>query len=244
MADTNWVQAATPVVAACIAGGVALHVSGVWRKQLVAKRRQEVAEEALLAAYNFEKALERIRWAVIPNQEAVDDNGERSDKLGTYYAVRRRIEKAKPELEALDRAVLLVDAHFGRHVSRPLRDLQLMLDRVYSANSRLAAYEAEGKEMPDHSVFMRLKRDRTCLDTPEFPDEISRKANAAMHLAEANLKKHLRLPGEFDPEDTKAPWHIRLVETFRNAREDMIEKTRQFEIKRSLVKLQTRLRLK
>lgn len=190
-----WAQATATIVAAIVAWrGIT-----AWRRQQVSLKRQDVAEKALLAAFEVVQAFKQIRSPLILAHEMVDDKGE-FDKTwrGERNAYSRRWDIVKPAFEKLRESVLLVEMHFGKQTSEPIvqffsliRELDVAIDM--KCHPHAEGYEQEFKE--------KLQRTVAAYNSRERKDEFGEKADELLQQAKARLRRYLLMPGERDPDD-------------------------------------------
>jgi hypothetical protein len=97
-----------------------------WRRQIIGKRRLEVAEEALLAAYKVRDAMSYIRSSgsfggegrTRPRAEGEKENGLARAK-DTYFVPLERIHRTSDDFAAFQKARLLCVVHFGADAGEP-----------------------------------------------------------------------------------------------------------------------------
>jgi hypothetical protein len=109
---------------------------GIWRYQLVAKRRYEVVERALVAADDAVGALTYIREAEndAAKAEAVAPDGLRSPPwMPTYERIQEHVATFK-ELGAVAR---LVTMHFGEPFGREFAELIRLYKEICDAHAAL-----------------------------------------------------------------------------------------------------------
>jgi hypothetical protein len=197
-------------VATVFAAGVALYVSRNWRRQEVGKRRQMVAEEALLTAYEAKRAIDAMRMPHIFNSELEEATGARLLAPGEHSpwlavpVATRRYERHRAIWAKLEGAALLVSVHFGASASTPMaqlhRQARLVISEIVAGLEPEIDRAAKAKSsIPDPVLGYRWRPDGLMSRDPE--DEKIRQTVSAI---EQNLKPHLRMPGERDPD---APCH-------------------------------------
>ena len=94
-----------------------------WRKQLVAKRRFEISEDTIVAAYKARDALNWIRSPAVWSSEKIDRKPEeyetesQKSMRDTYFAPIKRIHETAEDFAQLGKMRHLCQAHFGNEVS-------------------------------------------------------------------------------------------------------------------------------
>ena len=141
----------------------ALFICGVvvWRLQLVAKRRFEVAEQTLTAFYRASEGLSRLRapilWAGelanfdIPKDR--DKNDERRVRDHGVYAARA--EAAAPTFAELRTAQILAEIHLGHSVAQAIDVLFRGRQEVFAAVEALYRAGLDGPVVANTRTFRR-----------------------------------------------------------------------------------------
>jgi hypothetical protein len=96
-----------------------------WRAQLVGKRKFEIAEEALLAAYKVRNAMSYIRspgafggeGGTRPRSEPESEGIARAKD--TYFVPLERMQKTSDDFARLEKMRLLCQVHFGSESAKP-----------------------------------------------------------------------------------------------------------------------------
>lgn len=186
-------QQATATV---IAATVAWHVSQNWRRQEVGKRRQAVAEEALLTVHKVACALESIRSPWIWPGEMIKDDAPLNGEEGTHYAIQKRLLQHKDAFAELNRAILMTEVHFGRNAAHQIREFYSFINTVVMANDE-CAWPMAKKFEPDHKRELERQRQR-----PLHPgdDKLGDEIKATTERIRTILMPHMRMPGEIDPD--------------------------------------------
>jgi hypothetical protein len=100
-----------------------------WRRQLIGKRRFEVAEEVILAAHRAQGALEWIRNGFSFSTEAEDrpkPSGETENEArlrDSYYVPLKRLRDSAETFIGLSKAYLLCKVHFGSEAAKAIDEI-------------------------------------------------------------------------------------------------------------------------
>lgn len=127
--------AASPMVTV----GLAIFGLFVWRVQLVAKRRFEIAEEALVNTFAVVYALQTIRSPMSYSAEGrtrkagPNETPEQKEKLDYAFVPFERAKTFDAQFAALEKSALLVEAHFDVETSKQMRTLVIARNRVIGA---------------------------------------------------------------------------------------------------------------
>lgn len=196
--DLAWLGSMPQAVATAFAACVAWKISNNWRRQEIGKRRQAVAEEALLIVSQVSESLRRVRQPMVWAGEMVDDAGKSHEgDVGVYHAMRRRMKQHQADFDAIQRAILITDVHFGKAASQSIREIIPLVNRVMVASDMLADRNASGYELP----FRRqLEADRHAMVGGGRTDPLGDAMQKIVDKTKALLQPHMRMPGERDPD--------------------------------------------
>jgi len=109
---------------------------GIWRYQLVAKRRYEVVERALVAADDAVAALTYIREAENDAAKAAAASPD-SPRLSPWMPTYQRIQEHAAPFQELRAVARLVTMHFGEPFGREFSDLLRVHKEVCDAHAAL-----------------------------------------------------------------------------------------------------------
>jgi hypothetical protein len=120
---------------------VALAIFGlfVWRLQLVAKRRFELAEEGLAAAIAVSLAYEAVRNPLRFSTEGSSRTKEEGEQSGTSklldeeFVPIERITRFNEEFTTLEKKAIVLEPHFGKEVTKHMWDLLRVRNRIVAA---------------------------------------------------------------------------------------------------------------
>jgi hypothetical protein len=190
-----------------------LFVLGVvlWRLQLVAKRKFEVAEQALTAFSKAADGLSILRNPMIWGTESAsvevpeDISAEDQKRVRTYNVYAARSQSIGGAFAELRTAQILVDLHLGAAVAKPMEVLITARGQVAGAVAALYAgprFDPEGadpKLVIDHRNFEVSMRRRTAEHRgkdgkPDDTDEMSQQVDAARAELEAACRPFLDHP--------------------------------------------------
>jgi len=189
-----WLTAVIPIGLALLTWVLGLWA---WRYQLRAKRRTELAEEALLAFAHAVDAVKTIRSPITwsHEQEAVRKNAGKAanEKIeGEVYRVTLwRIGEQREKFSALRRLQLLCCYHFGEQASRPFDELHNQVHHVALA-ANMAASTAKDDLGSLVSLRREMKWEEAIWADYGRPDDIADKVDAAQRDLETILMPHLR----------------------------------------------------
>jgi hypothetical protein len=131
-------QAAAIVVTAIFASR-GLHA---WRRQLIGKRKFEIAEEILVITYKVQGHLANvrspIRWggegASRPRPKGIEPATERKDM---YFVPLERLGKLSDDFAQISKARLLAQIHFGAEAVRPFDAIRNVYHEIAVAGRML-----------------------------------------------------------------------------------------------------------
>jgi len=156
---TEWLQAIGSIVESLgVAAGAVFAGIGVttWRRQLLGKRKVEIAEEALVAAYRVREAFNVIRSPIIfegegeTRQKSEDEDAGLAIQRRAAFVPVERVNKFSEAFADLAKARLLVKTYFGPQAAKPFDDFfQARYDILVAASlfSEMAEEEVQGKSV-------------------------------------------------------------------------------------------------
>jgi hypothetical protein len=151
--------AVSPVVTV----GLAIFGVFVWRVQLVAKRRFELAEEALVATFSVVYALQAIRspfsWSGEGSTRKADpkETPDEKEKLDHAFVPWERMAAHNDKFAALEKSTLLMEAHFPGSLTENMRVLLHAFGIAFPFGRRFAEYT---RQVPRHCLRERHARPR------------------------------------------------------------------------------------
>lgn len=216
-----WFQVLGPLITATLAI-VGLYA---WHRQLIAKRHFEVAEQALVAFYGADRAIEAIRSPFGHSgegktrpREPAESTAETAERDADFVPFER-INSHNQAFVELEKTALVVDVHFGPDIGRLMRQPLTARMQVVMAARSIIRY---GKSLPSStatspSLEKRLRKwDAVLYATGNKPgdaevdvedvDEVTVEMAAAKTKVEAALRPRLAIPGFFQflfPEVTR-----------------------------------------
>jgi hypothetical protein len=132
-------------VAIVVTAGFAVLGLQAWRRQLIGKRKVEIAEQTLLLVYKIRNAIAFARLPVHgPKEglsrprEVVDDEDFRRLR-DSYFVPVERLRSYDDDFAQLERQRLLCEVYFGHELRRPLIELAQVRGRLLSAARQLLA---------------------------------------------------------------------------------------------------------
>jgi hypothetical protein len=220
--------------------GVVLGVV-IWRLQLGAKRRFELAEQALMAFQRASDGLSRMRDPFISTGELAaakvpkDDDeseeavywrrrvGEREkERVRLFNMYVARADAAAPAFGDLRAAQILVDIHFGRAAADAVHVLFRARDQVYQAVNGL---HGAARFDPDHERAtpqqIQQHRDREVAlsrNIAEHRDTKTGKPDATDTLSQQIDEAKATLESICRPVMEEPPWLRKLSDTLRRWR--------------------------
>jgi hypothetical protein len=200
---TKLVSALSPIVTVCLAL-LALHV---WRVQLVAKRRFEIAEEALSHSQAAVYALQDIRNPAAfasegsTRKKTKSETEEESLQLDTAFIPYERMNRYNEQFAELGKTIILVEIHLGKEPADAMRVLLGARNSVLVAarqlyrlsDPKLEITEARQKRIYQYQAVIWQTREYDP-DDPSNDDVLSRKIDEAMAKIERLCRSALAVP--------------------------------------------------
>jgi hypothetical protein len=164
-----------------------------WRRQLVGKRRLEVAEEMLVSAYKAQSSLLHVRNPMTFGEGQVRprDKDERPGHAGLkdmYYAPLARMRKLDDDFAQWSKVRFLADAYFGPDAATPFDVIQRAYHTVAIAARMLV--EMVGEIAPNDPSKKRWEAE--IWNTQQPDDPITANVAAAVRQIEVVCRPHLR----------------------------------------------------
>lgn len=190
-----WFTALTPIVLALLTWVFGMWA---WRYQLRAKRRTELAEEALLAFAHAVDALSSIRAPMSFAGEHMalrKELGEPEDKKlpgEDYRIILWRLDKRNDRFAELRRVQLLCRYHFGEDAHEAFEQLHCARHRVWVAAHMGATTRGDDWQPSPENVKLRQQWQAAIWAGAAHPDPIADDVSAAQSSLEAILTPHLR----------------------------------------------------
>lgn len=173
MGTQEWVSIAGTGVQALSVLGTAIYASwglNSWRKQLVGKRRYEVAEESLIKFSEMYNALKHIR-----------NPFQRSNEAKGSEATIDRIREYEALFDSLRATQIRCRIHIGQKAAAAFDEIYETIRKVTNAAQMLR----ENRTQPLQDQKLRKELEAIIWNCAEGPDEIE----SALILAQKNLEK-------------------------------------------------------
>lgn len=182
----------------------ALHV---WRVQLVAKRRFEVAEEALTISRTIVYALSSIRNVAGFSSEGATrkasegEAAEQTERLNNAYVPFERAERYNDQFASLGKSIIISEIHLGKEMSGAMQVLMSARARIFVAASGLRRLNDPKLELtPDRQK--RISRYEAVIwetrdydtDSADDEDVLSQEIDNAIDRIERLCRKFLTPP--------------------------------------------------
>jgi hypothetical protein len=175
-----------------------------WRRQMVGKRRMELAEQVLAAVYQYRDAM---KWIRSPGSFGGEGESRKAGDNETEEERREKnmrfitIERAQANIELLNemtRLSYLARVYFGPQVSGAFQDLHLVLVKVRSAATMLIMTSTRGEKMVDIQNWESEVWDHSDKDKP---DEVTKEIDDAVAIFESVCRQHVQV--------SPSPWFLR-----------------------------------
>lgn len=191
--DFSWVVPVTEWLAnVAIVLGIFLawYQLGNWRREALAQKKQDVAEEIIAAINDFDSALKFVRspWGSVPPD---DYDGPAPFE---WYERLERLHQRKDDFDKLRRSSVRAKALFGDdEIDRAIEDLFAVRQEVWAALSTLASrekrFQSEDSELRKFYLGLRHK----VYGTYEEGDLLGQKQALALVKLETKLYPVLRI---------------------------------------------------
>ncbi|MBY0331892.1 MAG: hypothetical protein K2X49_14610 [Acetobacteraceae bacterium] len=198
----TWFTTLTPYVLALVTWSLGFWA---WRYQLRAKRRTELAEEALLAFANAVDAMASIRAPMsFAGEHAAlrKELGEPEDKKlpgEDYRIILWRLGRRNERFAELRRVQLLCKYHFGEAAHDAFERLHHARHRVWVAAHMGATVRDDNWEPTPENMKLRREWQDAIWAGAAHPDPIADAVSAAQRDLEAILTPHLRADASLLP---------------------------------------------
>lgn len=181
------------VVAVAVTGYFASRGLNTWRHQLLGKRRLEVAEEMLLAAYKAQSTLLHVRNPMTFGEgksrpRDKDERPAQGDLKDMYFAPLARMQKLDDDFAQWSKVRFLADAYFGQDAAAPLDTIRRAYATVAIAGRMLL--EMVGDVAPNDPSKKQWEAE--IWNTQQPDDPITTSVAAAVRQVELVCRPHLR----------------------------------------------------
>jgi hypothetical protein len=186
--------------------GLAIFGLFVWRMQLVAKRRFELAEEALVAVFSVVYALESIRgpfsWAGEGGSRKAGPNEtpKQKEDLDHAFVPWERMATHADKFTALEKSALLIETHFGEEVPKQMRVLLIARARIGNASNMMRRLSGIGslgegtQKTYDKAHAVLYASGARDPDTPSIDDVLTEDIEMAKGAIVTALRPHIAPP--------------------------------------------------
>ena len=169
-----------------------------WRVQLLGKKKIELAEEALVLAYELQAAIEWARHPVSYGGEGQErpNRDQETDAIrntnDSYYSRVSRLNESMEQFSRLRALQMLFRAHFANEAQEALSTFFITRNRINSAVGMLINHAGER----DYPVGLRQADQEIIWDhsTQDQPDETRRTINDAVSEIERVCRPILSKP--------------------------------------------------
>lgn len=191
--------AAVIVQAAAIVVTAAFAVLGLraWRKQLIGKRRIEIAEETLVLAYKIRNAIAYTRLPVHSPaeglsrlRELVEDEDFRRLK-DSYFVPVERLRVYDDDFAKLESQVLLCEVYFGAEMSDPLAELLKARADILAA-SRTLLSSANSKSLAPSEIAELKRCEGLIWGYGDFDDQMTTVVDKSVAAIERALRPYVK----------------------------------------------------
>jgi hypothetical protein len=169
-----------------------------WRKQLIGKRRIEVAEAALVAAYNAREAMSMIRHPAVwagegtTRQRESGESATLAQSRDREFITLERMKGSHSEFVELEKARVLCEVHFGPEAAAPFTAILQGRHNVFIAASTLLGYtEREPQGAGEHVRELRSEILEGFGRASEA-DKIAKKVADAVEAIDALCRRQLK----------------------------------------------------
>lgn len=164
---------------------------GMWRYQLIAKRRYEVVEQALTIVDSAARNLHFIRRAK-SDSEALTLSNPQILKEQPLFATQTRLAGTARSFDDLDNAVKSISLHFGESAAKPLIDLLAIYQNLSAAYMELYHRSAAEKLYSTQGQRDQAMAWKQMLEYQGQDDPLSRQIDQIHTLVRQRFGKHLR----------------------------------------------------
>jgi hypothetical protein len=187
--------AATVLQALSIAVAAVFAVLGLdaWRRQLVGKRKFELAEEILVTVYKMKNELSFVRnpGAFVgegkSRPRAAGEPDKWTDQRDTYFVPLQRMRDLTGEFAQFSRMQALADIYFGPEAAKSIDDLRRAFNHVAIAAGMLIRTAGENAT---HDQVSRWEA--TIWEGAGEDDKIAMTAEASVSQIDAICRPHLK----------------------------------------------------
>jgi hypothetical protein len=164
---------------------------GIWRYQLIAKRRYEIAEQALTVVNAAVIALYRIRRAKA-DSEAIASLNPEGLNAEPWMATQFALQGSDADFTNLDSASKLIAMHFGDKTAQPFLDLQEIHRDMWAAQRGLYHRRPAQRVYPTPDEKRQLDEWKRALSQQADDDVITQRIDALDRTIKSRFAKHLR----------------------------------------------------
>ena len=165
---------------------------GVWRYQLISKRRYEIAEQALTAGEAAAMGLHYIRQT---EADALSPENETAEFRPDLFVLRQgRFQQTETSFSALDQASKAIAMHFGNDGAKPFCELQSVQKSLIAAHLELYRKGPAERLYPTTEQRDRWEQSKRTLSIQGADDPITRRIDDSCALIRHRFGKYLRPP--------------------------------------------------
>jgi len=163
---------------------------GIWRYQLIAQRKYQIADEALAAADQAVVDITSIRRAISDARLDVERHPD-AIPVQPWAATSARLQEASPHFENFVTAMKSVERHFGKEAAKPFHELKVIYDRICEAQNGLYFRGAPQRMYPTPEDVRQLEDWKRTVEDQGNADPITLKADIAQKAINERFRKHL-----------------------------------------------------
>lgn len=170
----------------------------VWRRQLIGKRKIEVAEETLIATYRVQRALIHVRDSGSFGGEGssrprtADEPDETTRLRDSYYVPLERIQKYKDDIAQFSKVRVLAQVYFGPEADKPFDEILQVFNRVAFASRTLTSTLNQRMGRAGERMQPMADRWEAEIWARNDDDEISKAVRNAAREIEGLCRPHLK----------------------------------------------------
>ena len=187
--------------------GLAIFGLYVWRLQLIAKRRFEVAEECLVASYRALNAISSVRSPFgfsgegKTRERRPEETPEEQQRLDRAYVPIERLERYTDQFASLEKAHVLAEVFLSNDAANAVRELLVARNRIAIAAGQMMPHREDGDRSAE--ARKRYRRAEAIVwegigpndaEDPVDRDVLSEDLKKAKLAIEAGCKAWLRSP--------------------------------------------------
>lgn len=193
MESMSYLASVIQTIAVVIATTVAVLGIRSWRRELLGKRRSEIAEQAIVAASSVRDAFAYVRSPFGFSNEGRtrnredDRNTDLSETLDQDFVPIERMNKFLDEFSQLKSAKLLCQAHFGEEAAEPFDELFTIRSEIIGAARFRMMISGSNRQYNERTNELYIQKENIIWDQQE-EDEI----NPRIEKAVSNIEKYYR----------------------------------------------------